>query len=462
MARTGAYISDVKLLESLNDRIRWSGENMANIDQGVCNYLGEVMSSLQSDLNYIQSRLGQAESSLSQAQSALNACQASQAAAAAMGVMGPSCMMEESAVQAAQAEVAKWRGRYEHGQQIVAECSRETGEYNGSGGGHALIQNMCNTQTPKASQLLNDCVAKLQDILGTDVGSSSAASAAGVGAVAGAVAGGATAKAMNDKFGKFNMGSFTTPVGQADEPWAVLSKNLDPTTAAKWKALHNNNKDLAKALGIKQGPPMTTAEADMQKANPHYGEKKEYGVNCATASTAYALRMRGFDVTAKGNPGTVLRHWYDINEDKNYWISNGDNVFKVWKNADGSEAEPIRTADWMKDNSIAAMTSDDYKKFFDETCKEKGIYILSLGWKGGGGHATILQRDSDGKLSFIEPQVFEKDITSDGRRDVNDILSHINNGESGVTMYPRNYDGIMRVDDKLFNTKYANLFDVNK
>ncbi len=43
-------------------------------------------------------------------------------------------------------------------------------------------------------------------------------------------------------------------------------------------------------------------------------------------------------------------------------------------------------------------------EFFNEICKDPGVYMLSIGWKGGGGHATILQRFADGSLRYIEPQ----------------------------------------------------------
>lgn len=169
MAKSGAYIRDVHLLEELEERIVSSGEAMSHIDANVSNYLNEVRESLQRQLDFIYDRLNDAQQRLSQAESALRACQASQSTASAMGMMCPSCVMEEQEVEMARMEVEKWRMRYEQGQQIVEDCGRETEEYNGSGGGHNLIQNMCNHQTPKVSQLLHGCIDRLQDILGTNV-----------------------------------------------------------------------------------------------------------------------------------------------------------------------------------------------------------------------------------------------------------------------------------------------------
>ena len=415
MARQGAYMLDVNLLEQLSDRIKYSGEKMADIDQQVISHINNVRETLGRQLDIIQAKLGEAKARLSEAESALQACEAMQAAAAAIGLPGSTCMLEAGAVAEAKAEVAKWEMRYAQGQQIVGECQQDIAGYNA--GGHVLISNMSNQQTPKACHLLRGHGENLQDILNSDVSE------------------------------------------QTEKPWAVLSENVEESTLANWRAISKNNKDLEKAMGIKQGEPMSVAEADMQKANPHYGESDEYGVNCATAVNAYVLRRRGFPVTAKGNHRTYLRHWYSVKEDRNYWVSQDDNVFKVWKNTDGSETNPKYIADWMKDNSINAMTADDYKKYFDETCKDKGIYIFGLRWKGGEGHATILERDDQG-LHLIEPQVYESNRTTDGRRNIDDLISHVKNGESGLSMYPRPTDGIMRVDDKIFDPKYVDLFDM--
>ena len=163
----GTHISDINLLEELINEFKNTSESMLTIDVNVCNHLDSVLNDLQNKLNYIQSRLSQAESALNQAENALNACYASQAAAAASGTMGPSCMIEENAVQSAQAEVMKWRGRYERGQQIVVQCQQEISDYHG--GGQQLIQNMCGNQTSSATKQLQDCIEKLHEILAVDM-----------------------------------------------------------------------------------------------------------------------------------------------------------------------------------------------------------------------------------------------------------------------------------------------------
>ena len=219
---------------------------------------------------------------------------------------------------------------------------------------------------------------------------------------------------------------------------------------------------LENSLGITKGNRMSISEADKQSANPKYTAKnvldangnivqnpnydRQYSINCATCSAAYALRLMGFDVKAKGNTSGTL----------NEWLSNAHS-FDIWNNPDGTKATPTKTQDWMTNNNITTMTASDYRRFFNETCSEQGVYIITLQWSTGGGHATILQRDSNGALYYIEPQVYGGG-TIDGRRSIDDLLLNAD-GSLKLSANPVDSKGIMRVDDKLFNPDYANLFD---
>lgn len=231
-----------------------------------------------------------------------------------------------------------------------------------------------------------------------------------------------------------------------------------------------NSIQIENKLGVKKGRKMTISEADKQNANPKYTQEyvkdpygnieidgvrfsknpnfdKQYSINCATCAAAYVLRLRGFDVKAKGN--TLFS--------KNRWLSKSHS-FDIWNNPDGTKATPVTTQDWMKKNNIKAMTVDSYRKYFDETCKDEGVYVLTLTWSNeSSGHATILQRDKDGNLYHIEPQVYNGD-PPDGRRSIDNLLLD-KNGKLALTPNPSPKKGIMRVDDKLFNPEYASLFD---
>ncbi len=78
-------------------------------------------------------------------------------------------------------------------------------------------------------------------------------------------------------------------------------------------------------------------DADKQHANPNYGKERGYGINCQTCSPAYALRLMGFNVTAKSNtPGTKLDY-----------LSRGNQLWEQWQNLDGTPAKHTSINDWM-------------------------------------------------------------------------------------------------------------------
>ena len=93
------------------------------------------------------------------------------------------------------------------------------------------------------------------------------------------------------------------------------------------------------------------------------------------------------------------------------------------------------------------MTPGRYKEFFEESCEEPGIYLLTMSWKGGAGHATILQRMTDGRLLYIEPQVDNSD------QDRTSLFSLLQYGTKKLS----SYEGVSRIDDKLFNLEYISI-----
>lgn len=218
-----------------------------------------------------------------------------------------------------------------------------------------------------------------------------------------------------------------------------LPNNL---TEAEKKAVAEHNLNLEKALGITKGKPMSVDEADKQNANPNYGKAKGYGINCQTCSPAYALRLLGFNVSAKSNtPGTKLDY-----------LSRGNQLWEEWLNIDGTPAKHTSLNDWMAGKKYQRMTQKRYLEFFNEICKETGVYMLSIGWKRGGGHATILQRFADGTLRYIEPQ---HDNSKGSGRETHDLDWLGKNGAATN----HSCRGIMRIDNKLFNVSFAEIFD---
>lgn len=240
----------------------------------------------------------------------------------------------------------------------------------------------------------------------------------------------------------------------------------DNLTETEKIAIAKNNIEIEKALKIKIGEPMSVEDADKQNANPNYtpkfipdpnglyrdedgrryslnkdyNEKKDkpYSINCQTCAPAYALRLRGFDIKAKGKIKGSLQDYL-----------SRQHSFDAWFNADGTIPNPIFTIDWMSTKGYKRMNAKRYKEYFEDVCKEEGVYLLTIGWKKGGGHATILQKFANGELKYIEPQRY---VQSKGIKRLIDELS-----EKGATV-PIHTRGVLRIDNKIFNTKFLSIF----
>lgn len=216
---------------------------------------------------------------------------------------------------------------------------------------------------------------------------------------------------------------------------AELPEHLTDTEK---QAIAAHNLDIEKALGITKGKPMSVDDADKQSANPNYSKGRPYQINCQTCAPAYVLRLLGFNVIAKANtPGS-----------QSEYLSR-QRSFEAWTKADGSKPTPSLTYDWMVGKGYKLMNKKRYAEFFNECCKETGVYILTIGWKGGGGHATILQRFADGSISYIEPQVYNN---KSSRRSIDELCDY------GAAK-PIKTRGVLRVDNLLFNTKFASIFE---
>ena len=254
-----------------------------------------------------------------------------------------------------------------------------------------------------------------------------------------------------------------------DQRIAQIRQQLPDTLTDEEKdAKAVNNYEIEKTLGITMGKPMTVEQADKQSANPKhvlkflpdpkgsyidkksgerlslnpdYNERRDrpFSINCQTCAPAYALRLMGFNVTAKGKTAGSLSEYLSY-----------QHSFEAWKNPDGTECKPVLTFDWMIEKKYKSMTKKRYREYFEEACKEEGVYILTIGWRGGGGHATILQRDAAGVLSYIEPQVYDEGLGA--KRPIDKLC------EKGSTS-PLLTRGILRVDNKVFDLKFISIFD---
>ncbi len=221
-------------------------------------------------------------------------------------------------------------------------------------------------------------------------------------------------------------------------------------TQAEQTAIDKNNITLENLLGIARGAQMSIERADKQSANPnrinttdkdYTRDNWQYHVNCATCVPAFALRLRGFDVSAKGNVKN--------SGSRNEYVSMGSNWCSVWKNADGSIASMKSAQDFMISRGYQRMSPKHYREYIDAVCTEDGLYEMTVAWKDGGGHATVIQREN-GKLFRIEPQVYDKQRGI--RFDIETIC------QNAKAVPPRNV-GIVRIDNKVFNEEFIELFN---
>lgn len=173
---SGEYIKDFHSLEELNNVLVHTGESMANIEENVSGYINGVKDILDRQLNAIREQLETAQQVLCEAEAELQSCEASQEWDEEDECYHPSCSCEMSAVSSARREVEDWQRKYDRGKEIVEECQREIDDYNSPGGllsppgGHCLIENMCDSQTPKAVEELRIILEKLRNINSIDVG----------------------------------------------------------------------------------------------------------------------------------------------------------------------------------------------------------------------------------------------------------------------------------------------------
>lgn len=85
----------------------------------------------------------------------------------------------------------------------------------------------------------------------------------------------------------------------------------------------------------------------------------------------------------------------------------------------------------------------------EATCREEGVYLLTIGWKSRGGHATILQRTKDG-LFYVEPQAYNE--KQGALRSISELC--LRSGSNPISTR-----GILRIDNKLLNPKFLSIFE---
>lgn len=120
-----------------------------------------------------------------------------------------------------------------------------------------------------------------------------------------------------------------------------------------------------------------------------------------------------------------------------------------WLNKDGSKVSYLSFRDWVyRKYNQYNMNENLYMEYFNEQCKDVGIYEIGLTWKKGGGHCTMIERKANGTLRYIyiEPQKDNSKGSEDEWKDIGYLCREMTN-------VARSYDGVVRCDNKLFNVK---------
>jgi SPP1 gp7 family putative phage head morphogenesis protein len=209
------------------------------------------------------------------------------------------------------------------------------------------------------------------------------------------------------------------------------------------RAIAENCLRLEKKLGVTKGKPMSVDKADKLSANPHVLKNRGYRINCSATSAAFVLRERGFDIEAgKCTKGSQIDDFY---RGRSLW-------YTLWKNTDGTPAKPVTVLEWMQEKGEKRITPQMYRKFYEENTKQPGTYIVSLLWREGGGHFTVLKRFADGTLRRIEPQWDNSKDSKYSYMDLDELC------KEGAVKKIHKSRGVMRVDDKLFNENYSSMF----
>lgn len=154
-------------------------------------------------------------------------------------------------------------------------------------------------------------------------------------------------------------------------------KPKEPTAQEK------NHQELAKALGIEQGEPMSFDEANELRGNPNYKKGIKYRVNCQCSVLANEMRRRGFDVEAYGN---TKQDWYMPSV-----LAKKPEI--AFLDANGNPPA-----------AIGITFNGDLLTSLQGEMKEPGRYHLRFRFQNDSGHVITAERLADGSLRIYDPQ----------------------------------------------------------
>ena len=164
---------------------------------------------------------------------------------------------------------------------------------------------------------------------------------------------------------------------------------------------------------ITRGKPMSHEEAS-KGANPHYGSSPYYNENCQSCVMAYELRLRGYNVEAKGRNVSLV--FASTVKDPSKEFEKGVNAYQhnlANNQALGWKDSSVNTPKWTEDASVN--TPKRAGDFLNKNIKEGERHFLSMRWKGGGSHIIAVSKDNSGNLVAHDPQ---NNVTTTGIKEI--------------------------------------------
>lgn len=199
-----------------------------------------------------------------------------------------------------------------------------------------------------------------------------------------------------------------------------------------------NNKELSQVLPVIQGKIMNFTEADGSRCNPHYSDTNAlsagYIHNCQTCTMTYELRRRGFNVEAAPNP--VAEGYDNYRDFDRFCNQKGLNWQQRWQTSDGRTPNYNWSIGHVSQNTIEAK-----RTFIEAKTSEKGRYEIYVAWNKSSAHVFTVERQGNGKLLWFDPQTGQKG-------DAETFRSYLRRMQHDKI-------GVLRVDDKLINPKFA-------
>lgn len=183
---------------------------------------------------------------------------------------------------------------------------------------------------------------------------------------------------------------------------------------------------------------MSHDEADKGKANPlrDVATEEQRG-NCQTCVIAYALRRRGYDVSAKLRAGDANQTQLAIAADQAV----------AWMDPDTGE-KPEYVVPEKKLNAKSA------KEWLNDIIKPGQMFTFSFCWKGrrAGAHVIIAEKRGD-ELVLFDPQPNPTKMAVEHRgEEIEKYLDRISlNSETGGNWRPK----LLRIDNALPNLEYC-------